>query len=217
LKIDIYNDDKLQEINQMEEMPIGKKLTIIQRWYEVGKPKQPPLIKLFNGEIKRLLFSVEIEQSSINRKSKVGKNKTTQKSFVYSDPKAVAWHQDCQYKVMEAMKLNNIKADQDGYYAVLILVHCHYKKPTSKKNPKLEISSDIIDVGNLEKNVQDMLQGILYFDDEANMNVESRYSHEVKPYMTKLQTTRKRKNGVMVTNTRNVTIQLATVKVYQVG
>ena len=200
-----------------EEIAIGKPVIILKRWHEVGKPNNPPKIEKINARIEKLLFAVEIEQSSINRKSRIGKHKDTGKSFVFSDAKAEAWHQESQYKVMQAMRENGIKPNEHEFYAVLILIHTHYKKSTSKKNPRKEISSDIIDVGNMEKNVQDMLKDILYYDDEINMNIESRYSSITKDYMTKEVTIRKRKNGVMISKTRNVAVKLATIKVYQVS
>lgn len=200
-----------------EEIAIGKPVIILKRLYNANNPDKPPIIEKINALIEKLLFAVEIEQSSINRKSRIGKHKDTGKSFVFSDAKAEAWHQESQYKVMQAMRKNGIKPNEHEFYAVLILIHSHYKKSTSKKNLRKEISSDIKDVDNLTKNCLDMLKDVLYYDDIANMNVECRYSSITKDYMTKEVTTRKRKNGVMISKTRNVAVKLATIKVYQVS
>ena len=187
-----------------EEMEIGKLVTLVKRY-----PVQVML-----GKVSKLLFSVEIKQNSINRKSRIGFNKKTEKHIIFSDKTATDWDIESQMIVMKAMKENNVFLIDGQYFAILILTHLNYNKP--QKNGKLVISSSIKDVSNQEKNFCDMLNGVLYEDDQVNMNVESRYSKHIKPYEVTYQIKRKKKDGKYVMVESKVITKIATVKVYKV-
>lgn len=156
---------------------IGKQLVIVKR----PEPKTSEQVEIFQGVITKLLFTLELPQASINRKTRVGKNRAG-KTIVYTSDDLELWAAGCRWSVVKAMRENNIIIDQ-GYYAVKTSLHLQYNKPVGKRIIKQNIDKNIKDDDACLKNTRDMMEGVLYTNDRKVMYSESCYSGKVMEYM----------------------------------
>lgn len=158
---------------------IGKSIIIINR----PEPKSNEQVTISKGKITKLLFTLELPQASINRKTRAGRNKYGKLTFYTSDTLEL-WSANCKWLVAKAMRDNNLIIDQ-GYYAVRTLLHLQYNKPQGKRIIKQKIDKNIKDDDSCMKNTRDMMEDILYSNDRRVMYSESSYSGKVIDYSEK--------------------------------